>query len=214
MNGLPEAPPGALHAPHTRRNRDPILAVLRRALAGATAVLEVGCGSGEQAPYFVRALPHLLWLSTDIEGAAVTSAATWRAAAGAANLLEPIILDAAAPDWPLPPGFAPDAIVSVNMIHIAPFAACRGLLAGAARLLPGGGIVFLYGPYKVDGAHTVPSNAAFDRSLRARDPEWGIRDLETVIDEAARNGLVHAETVAMPANNLSVIFRKASAVSG
>lgn len=209
MNRFPESPPGALHAPHTLRNRDPILAVLRQVLATATAVLEVGCGSGEQAPYFARALSHLRWLSTDIDSAAVASAAAWRAAAGAANLLEPTSLDAATRDWPLPPGFAPDAIVSINMIHIAPFAACRGLLAGAGRLLPAGGIVYLYGPYKIGSAHTAPSNAAFDRSLRARDPEWGIRDLETVIEEAQRSGLVEAVTVAMPANNLSVVLRKA-----
>ncbi|MGE0650279.1 MAG: DUF938 domain-containing protein [Alphaproteobacteria bacterium] len=208
MSGPPDIPAGALHAPHTQRNRAPILAVLRRVLAQATAVLEVGCGSGEQAPYFAAALPHLRWLPTDADATAVGSATAWQEASATGGVLRPVRLDAATSDWPLPPGFTPDAVVSINMIHIAPFAACRGLLAGAGRLLPAGGGVCLYGPYRVGGAHTAPSNTAFDRSLRARDPEWGIRDLETVIEEAARHGLVHVETVAMPANNLSVVFRK------
>jgi SAM-dependent methyltransferase len=208
MIGPPDVPAGAVHAPHTLRNRDPILAVLRRALAGASAVLEIGCGPGEQAPYFAAALPHLRWLSTDVDAEAVASAAAWRGAAQVPNVLAPMRLDVARSDWPLPPGFTPDAIVSINMIHIAPFAACEGLMAGAGRLLPPDGVLYLYGPYRVGGAHTAPSNAAFDRSLRARNPAWGIRDLGTVIDEAARHGMVHAETVPMPANNLSLVFRK------
>ena len=209
MTGPPDIPTGALHAPHTLRNRDPILAVLRRVLAEATAVLEVGCGSGEQAPYFAKALPYLRWLPTDADAAADASATAWQEASRTANVIAPMRLDAARPDWPLPSGFTPDAIVSINMVHIAPFAACEGLMAGAGRLLPPGGVVYLYGPFRVGGAHTAPSNAAFDRSLRAREPDWGIRDLETVIDESARNGLSHSETVAMPANNLSVVFLKA-----
>lgn len=206
-----EVPKGALHAPHTLRNREPILAVLRRVLADAHAVLEVGCGSGEQAPWFAERLPHLTWLSADIDPAAVASAAAWRKAGTAANLLAPIALDASAWPWPLPDGFAPDAIVSINMIHIAPFAACIGLIGGAGRLLPAGGVLYLYGPYRVGGRHTAPSNAVFDQSLRARDPGWGIRDLETVTGLATEHGLVHAETVEMPANNLSLIFRKGGA---
>jgi SAM-dependent methyltransferase len=208
MTEPPDTPAGALHAPHTLRNRDPILAVLRRVLAGATSVLEIGCGPGEQAPYFAAALPHLRWLSTDVDADAVASAAAWRGAMQATNVLAPMRLDAARPDWPLPLGFAPDAIVSINMIHIAPFVACEGLMAGAGRLLAPGGVLYLYGPYRVGGAHTAPSNGAFDHGLRARNPAWGIRDLETVVDEATRHGMVHTETVTMPANNLSLVFRK------
>lgn len=201
-------PPGAMHAPHTLRNRDPILAVLRRALADATAVLEIGCGSGEQAPYFAAALPHLRWLPADYDAVAVASATAWRNASGCANLLAPIRLDVTGADWPLPAGFTPDAIVAINMIHISPFAACEGLMTGAGTWLPTGGTLILYGPYKIAGAHTAPSNAMFDQNLRARDPQWGIRDLEAVIDLARRHGLSHVDTLTMPANNLAPIFRK------
>lgn len=201
-------PAGASPSPHSLRNRDPILAVLRRVLAPSRAVLEIGCGPGEQAPWFAAALAHLAWLPTDIDEAAVASAARWRAAAGLPNVLAPIRLDAAAPPWPLPRGFAPDAIVSINLIHIAPVGACEGLMRGAGALLPVGGTVVLYGPYLVRGRHTAPSNAAFDRSLRARNPEWGLRDTEAVIGLAASAGLAHLETVPMPANNLSLVFVK------
>lgn len=206
---LPASPCGALHAPHTLRNRDPILAVLRCVLADQSAVLECACGSGEQGPYFAAALPHLEWQASDVEPAAVASAAAWAEAARLPNLRPPIGLDVTARTWPLPADFEPDALVAINMIHIAPYAACEGLFAGAAGLLPACGIVYLYGPYKVNGVHTSESNAAFDRSLRERDPSWGIRDLEQVATTAADHGFVHAETVAMPANNHSVVFRKA-----
>lgn len=209
MNGdTVRIPDGALHAPHTLRNRGPILNVLRRHLGTAGAVLEIACGTGEQGPWFAAHLPHLMWRSADLDARAVASAEAWRKASGVGNILPPVRLDVSRPPWPLPDGFAPDAIVSINMIHIAPFAACSGLLEGAGRLLPEGGVLYLYGPYRVGGQHTAPSNAMFDQSLRARDPEWGIRDLEMVIDLAAKNGLGHTETVEMPANNLSVVFRK------
>jgi SAM-dependent methyltransferase len=203
-------PPGALHAPHSLRNRDPILAVLRRVLASAHAVLEIGCGPGEQAPFFAAALPHLSWLPADIDDAAVASAAKWREASGVANVLDPLRLDVTEQPWPLPSGFSPDAIVSINMLHIAPFAASEGLFTGAGRILPAGGTVFVYGPFKIEGVHTAPSNAVFDQSLRARDPAWGIRDIEAIIALARSNGLVHRETVAMPANNHGIVFVKES----
>lgn len=202
-------PPGALHAPHTLRNRGPILDVLARVLAGRKAVLECACGSGEQAPFFAAALAPLTWQSSDIERSAVASAAAWAKQAGLANLREPVRLDVTARPWELPGGFTPDAIVAINMIHISPYAVCEGLMAGAGEVLPAGGGVYLYGPYKMNGAHTAPSNAVFDQSLRARDPTWGVRDIEQVIATAARHGLAHTDTVPMPANNFSVVFRKA-----
>jgi cyclopropane fatty-acyl-phospholipid synthase-like methyltransferase len=201
-------PPGALHAPHTGRNSDPSLNILKRVLRGTSAVLEIGCGTGEQAPYFAAALPQLRWLPTDFSAAAIASAAAWRTGAKIKNILPPAQLDAASPPWALPIGFAPDAIISINMIHIAPMAACEGLIAGAGALLGEGGVLFLYGPYKQGGAHTAPSNEMFDQSLRSRDPAWGIRDIETIIELAQHNGLAHQETIDMPSNNLSVIFRR------
>lgn len=208
MNEAIHVPKGALHAPHTLRNRGPILDVLRRHLGTAHAVLEIGCGTGEQGPWFAKRLTHLTWLPSDIDARAVESATLWRDALGADNMPAPIALDVTQRPWPLPDGFTPDAIVSINMIHIAPFAACEGLLKGAGDILPDGGVLFLYGPYRIGGKHTAPSNAMFDQSLHARDPAWGIRDLETVIELAAQAGLGHVETVNMPANNLSVVFRK------
>lgn len=200
-------PPGALHAPHTLRNRGPILAVLARALGTARAVLEVACGSGEQAPFFAEHLPHLMWLASDPDADAVASAAAWARAAANPRLLTPVRLDVTERPWALPAGFVPDAVVCINMIHIAPFAACEALIGEAGARLPAGGVVYLYGPYRVGGAHTADSNAAFDRSLKARNPDWGIRDLETVIALAERSGLKHEETVEMPANNLSLVLR-------
>ena len=202
-------PPGALHAPHTLRNRGPILGVLAPLLADARAVLEIGCGTGEQAAHFARALPHLRWLPSDLDPAALASAAAWRAAGGAPNLMAPVRLDAARPPWALPAGFAPDAVVCINMIHIAPPAACEGLLAGAGALLPAAGALYLYGPFRVGGAHSSEGNAAFDADLRARNPDLGLRDVEAVIARAADHGLTHEATVRMPANNLSVTFRRA-----
>ncbi|MFT5538574.1 MAG: SAM-dependent methyltransferase [Alphaproteobacteria bacterium] len=203
----PIPPLGALHAPHTRRNSDPILSILTRALNGSSAVLEIGCGTGEQGPYFAAALPQLRWLPTDFSEAAVASAAAWRSVANTNNILTPVQLDAASLPWPLPMGFTPDVVVSINMIHIAPFAACEGLITGAGTLLGDGGVLFLYGPYKQNGAHTSPSNEMFDQSLRARDQSWGIRDLEAIIELARNNGFTHSETIPMPSNNLSVVFR-------
>jgi hypothetical protein len=187
------------------RNREPILAVLRRALPARGTVLEVASGTGEHAVYFAAALPHLVWQPSDRELRALRSIAAHRAAAGLPNLLPPIELDATAPVWPLARA---DAIVSINMIHIAPWAATEGLMTGASRLLAPESALVLYGPFKEDGRHTAGSNAAFDASLKAQDPQWGVRDLGDVAALAHRYGLDLVERVAMPANNLSVIFRK------
>ena len=146
-----------------------------------------------------------MWRPADIDPDALASISAHRAAADAPNLLHPIELDAAAPEWP---ATRADAIVSINMIHIAPWAAAAGLMAGAARLLPAGGVLYLYGPFMEDGRHTAQSNATFDASLRARDPEWGVRDMADVRNLAEHSGFDFVERIAMPANNLSLVFRR------
>jgi SAM-dependent methyltransferase len=202
---MSEASDPRLHRPHVARNRDPILEVLSRILPPRGLVLEVASGSGEHAAYFAAKMPSLIWQPTDPDEEALASIAAHRAAAGAANLLPPLQLDVHAERWPIDRA---DAVLCNNMIHIAPWSACEGLIAGAARILPAGGILYLYGPYKVDGRHTAPSNQAFDAQLRAQNAAWGIRDLADVQALAGRHGFGQAETVAMPANNLSVIFRR------
>jgi cyclopropane fatty-acyl-phospholipid synthase-like methyltransferase len=195
----------ALTAPAVARNRDPILAVLREVLAAPGTVLEIASGSGEHAVHFASALPHLVWQPTDPDAEARRSIAAHAAQAQLANLLPPLELDAAAAAWPVTQA---DAIVSINMIHIAPWSAAEGLMAGAARLLAAGSPLYLYGPFREHGRHTAPSNAAFDESLKARDPAWGVRDLDEVVALASRHGLALSRTVAMPANNLSAVFRR------
>jgi SAM-dependent methyltransferase len=195
-----------LHHAHVPRNREPILALLRRVLPPAGLVLEVASGSGEHAVFFAQGLPALSWQPTDPDAAALASIAAHRAAAPAPNLLEPLRLDATAERWPVARA---DAVVCNNMIHIAPWAVSEGLMAGASRILPAGGALYLYGPYRINGRHTAPSNQDFDTWLQAQNPAWGIRDLAEVTDLAARHGFALAETVPMPANNLSVIFRRA-----
>ena len=201
-----DRPDPRVYAPAVARNREPILAVLRRVLPATGLVLEVASGSGEHAAFFAAALPHLTWQPTDADPRARASIAAFRDAGDAPNLLPPLALDVmAATDWPVS---AAAAIVCINMIHIAPWSACEGLVAGAARTLPPGGVLYLYGPYKEGGRHTAPSNEAFDADLRARDPRWGVRDLGEVTALAQRHGFAHQEMVAMPANNRSVIFRR------
>jgi hypothetical protein len=195
----------ALVAPAVARNRDPILAVLREVLPAAGTVLEIASGTGEHAVHFASALPHLVWQPTDPDAQARGSIAAHAARAQLPNLLLPLELDAASANWPVARA---DAVVSINMIHIAPWTAAAGLMAGAARLLPARSPLYLYGPYREHGRHTAPSNAAFDDSLKARDPAWGVRDLDEVAALAGRHGFALQRTVAMPANNLSVVFRR------
>ena len=195
----------ALTAPAVARNRDPILAVLREVLDAPGTVLEIASGTGEHAVHFASALPYLVWQPTDPDDEARRSIAAHAARAQLPNLLPPLELDAAAAAWPVERA---DAVVSINMIHIAPWRAAEGLMAGAGRLLAPGAPLYLYGPYRQHGRHTAPSNAAFDESLKERDPEWGVRDLDEVAELADRHGLALQRTVAMPANNLSVIFRR------
>ena len=193
-------------APATARNREPILAVLRRVLPAQGLVLEIASGTGEHAVHFARALPGLIWQPSDPNSMARASISAWVEEAGLPNLRPPLSLDVSAETWPLTRA---DAIVCINMVHISPWRATLGLMRGAGRTLGPGGVLYLYGPYKRDGQHTAPSNAAFDESLRQQNPEWGVRDLERVIEVAEAQGLRHRETVAMPANNLSVVFVRA-----
>jgi SAM-dependent methyltransferase len=197
-----------LYAPATTRNREPILDVLQRVLPARGLVLEVASGGGEHAAFLAAALPHLVWQPSDADPRARDSVAAFAAASGLANLRAPLALDAAASFWPVT---SAAAVVCVNMIHIAPWSTCEGLMAGAGRILGAGGVLYLYGPFREHGRHTASSNAAFDADLRARDPSWGVRDRGEVVALAARHGLAHVETVAMPANNRSVVFGKAGA---
>jgi len=199
-------PPGARTSPSTARNRDPILAVLKSCLPAAGFVLEIAAGAGEHAVHNAAALPHLQWQPTDPDPDALASIASWREQAGLPNLLPPLPLDASRPEsWPIDRA---DAIVNINMIHISPWSTAEGLMMGAGRLLPSGGILFLYGPYIEPGIETAPSNLAFDRDLKMRNPAWGLRSLDKITALAAGHGLELSGRVEMPANNLSLIFRK------
>ena len=192
-------------APAAERNREPILDVLREVLPERGLVLEVASGTGEHAAFLAAAFPRLLFQPSDPEPAALRSIAAWRSEAGLFNLLEPLALDARAAEWPVARA---DAILCINMVHISPWAATEGLMRGAGRLLGEGAPLYLYGAYRRDGFETAPSNEAFDESLRARDPAWGVRNLEDVVAEAEKSGLSLQAVTEMPANNLSVVFRK------
>ena len=198
-------PEEALTSPSVARNREPILAVLRRVLPERGHVLEIASGTGEHAVYFAAALRNLLWQPTDQDPLALRSIAAHRAAAGLPNLAPPLPLDASASDWPVSHA---DAVVAINMVHISPWSATEGLMRGSERILPPGGILYLYGAYKENGIHTAPSNAVFDESLRARHPDWGVRDVADVTRLANTHGLVLVERIPMPANNLSLVFRR------
>ncbi|HMN54998.1 MAG TPA: DUF938 domain-containing protein [Sphingopyxis sp.] len=193
------------HAPATVRNRDAIAAVLADWLPPVGTVLEVASGSGEHAVHFATAFPGLQWQPSDPDPDALTSIAAWRAEAGLPNVAPPILLDAAAPEWPMR---AANALLCINMVHISPWAATFGLFAGAARVLPQGSPLILYGPYVEAEVPTVESNRAFDANLRARNPDWGLRDLGAVKTAAAEAGLAFAERRAMPANNLMLLFHR------
>ena len=194
-----------LFSPSTARNRDPILDVLRQVLPRSGLVLEIASGSGEHAVHFASQLPGLQWQPSDADAEARASIEAWRAKTALPNLLPPLTLDVMAQPWPVARA---DALVCINMIHISPWAATESLMAGAARLLPDRGPLFLYGPYRRDDRHTAPSNEAFDRDLRRRNPEWGVRNLEEVVRLAEVSGLDLQRTVEMPANNLSVVFSR------
>lgn len=203
--------PGAFRkqsAPAAVRNTGPIVEILREHLPGSGRALEIASGTGQHAVAFAAAFPGIDWQPSDPAAEARGSIAAWVEEAALGNLQPPLNIDVTRPGWERAITPDLDVMVCINMIHIAPWAACIGLMEGAGALLRPQGILFLYGPYMRNGAHTAPTNEAFDHSLRAQDPAWGVRDMESVIGLAAENGLTHSGAVAMPANNFSLLFEK------
>lgn len=207
LDSLSQTPAGALSSPAARRNAEPILNVLRAHMSARGKVLEIAAGSGEHAVAFAAALPGLDWTPSDPSAEARASIAAWRAEAGLANLQPALALDMVDPaTWPVGPF---SAIYCANMIHISPWAATTGLMTLAGQILTNpGGLLVLYGPYAEADVPLAPSNAAFDASLKARDPAWGLRDRDAVTAEARAHGLALTRRVEMPANNLMLLFRR------
>jgi hypothetical protein len=191
------------HAPATARNREAIAAVLAEALPAAGTVLEIASGSGEHCAFFAERFPALRWQPSDPEPSALASITSW--CAGLGNVAAPVAIDAAAGAWSVERA---DALLCINMVHISPWEATLGLLDGAARILPVGAPLILYGPYRRAEVETAPSNEAFDASLKARDPRWGLRDVAEVSEAAMVRGLGFERLVEMPANNLMLIYRR------
>jgi SAM-dependent methyltransferase len=192
-------------APAAQRNREPIADVLRDWLPPGGLVLEIASGTGEHAAHFARAFPGLEWQPSDVEPLALASIEEWRRDSNVPNLRPPIELDASSPDWPVE---SADAVLSINMVHISPWASALGLIAGSARILPKGGALILYGPWRKEGVGTVPSNIAFDSDLKRRNPEWGLRLVEDFAAAAGEAGFSLESLRDMPANNLMLLLRK------
>jgi SAM-dependent methyltransferase len=194
------------HAPSAARNRDPIWAVLGPLLPPRGLVLEIASGSGEHTVHFAGLSgPQIVFQPSDPDAPARASIDAWAEASALTNVRPALPLDAASDAWPIDRA---DVVVCINMIHISPWASTIGLVRGAACVLPPGGLLFLYGPYRRDGAHTTPSNEAFDQDLRRRNPTWGVRELEAVAELATAAGFAAPSITPMPANNLSVLFRR------
>jgi hypothetical protein len=192
-------------APAALRNRAPLLDAIRAHLPSSGVLLETASGTGEHAVYLGRELPYLTIQPSDPDDEARRIIAEWIRESGVANVRAPLALDATEPEWP---ELRVDVLLNVNMVHISPWQACTGLLSHASRLLADGAPLIMYGPYRRRGVPTAASNEAFDESLRARNPAFGLRMLDDVIDEAARRGLVCTDVIEMPANNLTVIYRR------
>ena len=199
-------------APATERNREPLLEVLKQHLPEHGTVLEVAAGTGQHAAFFAPRLAPRWWLPTDLDEDNIASIAAWREEVDASNLLSPQTLDVLAPRWSVEASVLPEpisAIVNINMVHISPWSCCEALFDGAARIIKAHAPILIYGPFKRSGEHTAPSNAAFDQQLRAQDPQWGVRNLEDVINVAEARGFSCGVVVPMPANNLMVSFIRA-----
>ena len=197
------------YAPATERNRAPLLVVLQSQLPATGVVLEIAAGSGQHAAYFAPRLAPRLWLPTDASAANLASVSEWCTEVDSEWLLPTQHLDVLDTVWAPEQQALPEpvsAIVNINMLHIAPWACCHGLFAGAKRILGGGGVVFIYGPFKQNGQHTAASNEAFDANLRAENVNWGIRDQEAVTEVACEAGFECADTIPMPANNQVLVF--------
>ena len=195
------------HAPATQRNREAIAAVLMEELPASGTVLEVASGTGEHAVYFAACFPGLVWQPSDPSEEALASIRAWREEAGEKNLRVPLQIDAAGETWPVDQA---DAIVCINMVHISPWTASQGLFAGAAKLLPADAPLILYGPYLEALVETAQSNLDFDASLKARNPQWGLRHLSDMDQLAATYGFRRTARHAMPANNLTLVYRKSA----
>jgi len=194
-------------APAAERNRQPILDVLRRVLPSAGLVLEVASGTGQHAIFFSERLPSLRWQPTDASSEAVQSIGAWVDETARENILAPLDLDVRSPQWPIATA---DALVCINMIHISPWETTEALFHGASKLLAGGAPLITYGPYRLHGEHTAPSNAAFDQSLRSRNARWGVRDIDELLDLGGRTGFALEERVGMPANNMTLVWMRAA----
>jgi SAM-dependent methyltransferase len=199
---------GHCHSPAAEQNKGPILEVLERFIPRAGLILEIASGTGQHVLYFAEKLPALTWQPSEPDVELRESIAPKITEANLHNVKAPLALDVSCSPWPVDRA---DAVVCINMIHIAPWGATKALFEGAGRILSRGGVLFLYGPYRRFGHHTAPSNAMFDQDLRRRNPDWGLRDLEDVTRLAEDRGFGLAELVPMPVNNFSVIFRKSDA---
>jgi SAM-dependent methyltransferase len=196
---------GRLASPSAARNREPIAEVLARVLPQSGLVLEVGSGTGEHTVHFARVMPHLTWQPSEQDEACLRSISAWVAVEAQANVRPPFYLDVTDAQWPIATA---DAVICINMIHIAPWSAAQALLRGVSRILPSGGLLCLYGPFRVAGKDTSASNRAFDAQLRAMNSEWGVRDLDAVSSEARAFNIELERTFQMPANNLIAVLRK------
>lgn len=218
-DGRPVEPDGRLDAPAFHRNHRAIRAALQPYLAGKSGdVIEAGSGTGQHAVDFARHFPDVVWWPSDLNEQHLKSIAAWRAHAALPNIRPPLRIDLSDPDWcpQLRDGSGPANLLAVfcaNVIHIAPWRVAEGLFAGVSRYLRADGRLFLYGPFKRDGKHTALSNAVFDTSLRDRDPEWGVRELENLEKLASKVGLALIEIAEMPANNLVLVFERGAAVT-
>lgn len=192
-------------APSAERNKEPILSVLSRVLPPRGVILEIGSGTGQHVAHFAEALPALTFQPSEMDVERHASIAAWASAGNLSNVRVPLAIDVTQRPWPVRNA---DAIVCINVIHISPWEATLALMAGAGQILPAGGVLVTYGPYTRGGAHTSPSNVAFDASLRARNPLWGVRDIDALVEVANGEGLTLEEVVPMPANNFTLVWRK------
>jgi len=206
-----KASDGRWIAAAARRNQAPILAVLERELPRSGLVLEIASGTGQHVAHFAKSLPQLSWQPSDPDADFRRSISQWIDFEHLANVKEPLALDVREQPWPIA---SADAIVCINMLHVAPWEAAQALFEGARQVLSQQNLLYLYGPYRQGGGHTAASNAKFDAELRAHDAEWGLRDVEALAALADQNGFTLADTLAMPANNLSLVFRKRNAAAG